>query len=50
MPWILLIVLLIVFAGGGYWGGPHVGPWSWSPLGILVVVLVVLVLTGRLRL
>ena len=44
---ILLIVLLIVFAGGGVWGHGQFGYGAWSPLGILVVVLV---LTGRLRL
>jgi len=50
MLWLILVVLLVLALGGGYWGGPHVGPWSWSPIGILLLVVLVLFLTGRLHL
>jgi hypothetical protein len=40
---ILIIVLIFAIFGGGYWGG-----YAWSPVGLLVVVLLILLLTGRL--
>ena len=47
----ILIILLVVSAVGGYWGGGEGRPWGrmgWSPLGILLVILLVLLLTGNL--
>jgi len=47
----ILIVLLIVAAFGGFWsnsGGRTYGPYGWSPLGVIVVILVILLLTGNL--
>jgi hypothetical protein len=45
----LLVLLLLALLGGG-WGYSHNwGPWGWSPLGLLIVVLVVLALTGNLH-
>jgi len=43
--WILLIVLLVLLCFGGYAAS---GGYSYSPVGILVVILIVLLLTGRL--
>lgn len=45
---ILLVVLLLSLGGGG-WGHPRYGYASWSPAGLIVLVLVVLWLTGNLR-
>ena len=47
---ILLIILLVVALGGGAWGHGRFGYAGWSPLGIIVVLLVILYLTGNLRL
>ncbi len=51
MPLILIIVLLVLLLGGGGfygsragWGGPHYG----GRLGLVVLILVVLWLTGNL--
>jgi hypothetical protein len=47
---ILLIVLLILATGGGFYG--HSRSWGyagWSPLGIILVIVVLLMLTGNLR-
>ena len=46
---ILLIVLLLVALGGGGWGHGRFGAASWSPAGLLVLVLVILWATGNLR-
>jgi hypothetical protein len=47
----LLIVVLVVFvlalAGGG-WGHSRYGYASWSPAGLILIVLAVLYFTGRL--
>jgi hypothetical protein len=48
---ILLLVLLVVLFGGGYWGtrpSHGYGPAAWSPVAVLVVVLLVLWATGVL--
>lgn len=47
---ILLIVLLVLAIGGGGWGHSRFGAASWSPLGIVALILVVMLLTGNLRL
>lgn len=46
----LLIVLLILSTFFGSWGSgqPWGGPRSWSPLGVVLVVLLCLWLTGNL--
>jgi hypothetical protein len=47
---ILLVILLVLSLGGGAWG--HSRNWGyagWSPLGLIVVLLLVLYLTGNLH-
>jgi hypothetical protein len=46
----LIIVLLVAAAIFGSWGhrNPTIGPLGWSPLGIVLVILLVLILTGNL--
>jgi hypothetical protein len=47
----ILVVLLIVAAAGGFWsntGGRTFGVYGWSPVGIVLVILLVLFLTGYL--
>ena len=46
---ILLIVLLILAGGGGFWGHSRYGYAGWSPLGIVILLLIVLWATGNLR-
>jgi hypothetical protein len=49
MLMILLIVVLILALGGGAWGHSRVGYAGWSPLGIILVILLLLWLTGNLH-
>lgn len=44
----ILLILLVLAALGGGFGYSRYGAVGWSPLGIVVVVLIVLALTGRL--
>ena len=44
----ILLVLLILAALGGGFGYSRYGYGSWSPAGIIVVILIVMLLTGRL--
>lgn len=46
---ILLVILLIAALGGGGWGHSRYGVASWSPLGIVVVILLVMYFTGNLH-
>ncbi|MEA2752699.1 MAG: hypothetical protein QOI41_6842 [Myxococcales bacterium] len=46
---IFLVVLLVLALGGGGWGHSRYGYASWSPLGILAVVLLVMMFTGNLH-
>jgi len=46
---ILLIVLLVLALGGGAWGHSRFGAAGWSPLGLIVVILLVMWLTGNLH-
>jgi len=46
---ILLVVLVVMALGGGSWGHSKYGAASWSPLGLLALVLVVLYVTGNLH-
>lgn len=46
---LLIIILLVVALAGGVWASPR---WGWvgiSPLGIVLLILLVLFLTGNLR-
>ncbi len=49
MLMILLVVLLVLALGGGGWGHSRYGVASWSPLGIVALILVVLYFTGNLH-
>lgn len=49
MLFIICMVLLVVALGGGGWGHTRYGAASWSPLGILAVVLLVLYFSGNLH-
>jgi hypothetical protein len=47
----LLIILLVVAALGGFWsnsGGRAYGFYGWSPVGVVLVVLFILYITGTL--
>lgn len=46
---ILCIVVLFMALGGGGWGHSRYGAVSWSPLGLVALVLVVLYFTGSLH-
>lgn len=46
---IILVVLVLMALGGGGWGHSRFGAASWSPLGLVVLVLVVLYFTGNLH-
>jgi hypothetical protein len=43
---ILLIVLVLALVGGGI-GHSRVGPLGWSPAGVILVILLVLLFTGH---
>jgi hypothetical protein len=45
---ILVVLLLVALLGGGYGHSRGYGYAGWSPLGILIVILVVMALTGNL--
>lgn len=47
---LILIVLIVLALGGGVWGSPRYGYVGWSPLGVLLVILLVLLLSGSLNL
>ena len=49
MLMIILLVLLVLALGGGGWGYSRYGAVGWSPAGLIVLVLVILLLTGRLH-
>ena len=49
MLMIILLVLLVAALGGGGWGHSRYGAASWSPLGLIALVLVVLYFTGNLH-
>ncbi len=46
---IILVVLLVMALGGGGWGHSRFGAASWSPLGLIVLIFVVLYFTGNLH-
>lgn len=45
---ILIVLLVLALVGGGF-GHSRVGVAGWSPAGLLVLVLVVMLLTGNLH-
>lgn len=45
---ILVILLLLSLLGGG-WGHSRYGYAGWSPLGLIVLIIVILLLTGNVR-
>ena len=47
---IILIVLVVLALGGGGWGHSRYGAASWSPLGIIALILIVMFFTGNLHL
>jgi len=46
---IILIILLVAALAGGGWGYSRFGYAGWSPAGILIIILLVMLLTGRLH-
>ena len=47
---ILLVILLLLALGGGVWGsGRGWGYAGWSPVGLILLILVILALTGALH-
>jgi hypothetical protein len=46
---ILLIIILVLSLGGGGWAHSRYGYVGWSPAGLILLVLVILWLTGNLR-
>jgi len=49
MLMIILAVLLVLALAGGGWGHSRYGYASWSPVGLIVVVLLVMFFTGNLH-
>ena len=49
MLMIVLLVLLVLTLGGGGWGHSRYGYASWSPLGLVALVLVIMYFTGNLH-
>ena len=45
---ILVILLLLALLGGGYGSSRGWGFYGWSPLGLLVLIVLILALTGNL--
>jgi hypothetical protein len=48
---LVILVLLILAIAGGFYGSNRYsayGHWNWSPVGLIVIVLLLLFLTGRL--
>ena len=45
---ILVVLLLLALLGGGYGSSRGWGYYGWSPLGLIILIIVVLALTGNL--
>jgi hypothetical protein len=47
---IILLVVLLCCGGFGAWGhgNPAIGPWGWSPAGLVLVVLLVWFFMNRM--
>ena len=46
---LLVILLLVALLGGGYGSTRGWGYYGWSPLGLLVLIVLILALTGNLN-
>jgi hypothetical protein len=46
---ILVILLLLALFGGGYGASRGWGYYGWSPLGLIILIILVLALTGNLN-
>ena len=46
---LLVIVLLLALLGGGFGSSRGWGYYGWSPLGLLVLIILILALTGNLN-
>jgi hypothetical protein len=46
----IVVVLLVLSLAGGGWGYSRYGYAGWSPAGLVVLIILVLWLTGNLRL
>ncbi len=46
---ILVILLLLALLGGGYGSTRGWGYYGWSPLGLVILILIILALTGNLN-
>jgi hypothetical protein len=46
---IILVLVVLLCLGGGFWGQGTYGLAGWSPLVIVLVIAVILLLSGRLR-
>ena len=45
---ILVVLLLLALLGGGYGSSRGWGYYGWSPLGLLILIVLILALTGNL--
>jgi hypothetical protein len=50
MLWTLIIVLLVLALAGGGWGYSRYGAVGLSPVGLILLILLVMFLTGNLNL
>jgi len=46
---LLVILLLVALLGGGYGSSRGWGYYGWSPLGLLILIILILALTGNLN-
>jgi Protein of unknown function (DUF3309) len=46
---LLVILLLLALLGGGFGSSRGWGYYGWSPLGLLVLIILILALTGNLN-
>jgi hypothetical protein len=46
---IFIVLLLVLALGGGGWGHSRYGAASWSPLGLIAIVLLLMYFTGHLH-
>ena len=46
---LLVILLLIALLGGGYGSTRGWGYYGWSPLGLIILIVLILALTGNLN-
>jgi len=45
---ILVVLLLLALLGGGYGSSRGWGYYGWSPLGLLIIIVLILAFTGNL--